>query len=380
MKYLIVIFLCIARLSLLGHLPSPIYSIEANTGKIIPIYPNFPKINLRGDLALSVGFSSDSSSWGKYYNYPTVGTTLRASYLGDESIFGYQFSLYPYLNFRLNSKKKPLYIRTGIGLAAFTTQYDPIENPNNQLNGSTFSWCFNISFYQTLVELKNYELRLTAGFFHASNGHLQIPNYGVNAGLIGFEIATKQVNKSRDPLEVRHLKPYWVLELNSGLGLHELAATTQPVGTPKFGIGQINANLGYVWREHLKIKAGVAGRYYNSYFSSLTDSLRDPSFMDASSVSIMLGAEFLFGHIGLDIEEGINVYKPFFKEFYDRYEGRSHSDYVLKSLISSRLGVNYYLFKCNTTRKLNVKLGAHINANYTQADFADMSLGLTYRL
>ncbi len=50
--------------------------------------------------------------------------------------------------------------------------------------------------------------------------------------------------------------------------------------------------------------------------------------------------------------------------------------YKLKSLFPTRLGVKLYLFNTNKIPKNNLYIGANINANYTQADFSELSLGL----
>lgn len=54
--------------------------------------------------------------------------------------------------------------------------------------------------------------------------------------------------------------------------------------------------------------------------------------------------------------------------------------YELKRAISSRLGLNFYLFNTQDAPRQIVFLGIHINGNLGQADFNDISLGYVYSL
>jgi hypothetical protein len=300
---------------LMGQSNQPYFSFEAAAGRIVPNYlKGYPKSSARVDGIASLHLRTNDKKWAPYFNYPDVGVSILGSYLGNSKIFGNQLSVYPYMNFKFNNKPKPFFFKFGMGLAYFDTYFDAVTNPDNLAIGSPFSWHFNASFGQTLAYFEKGELRLTGGYFHSSNGHTQIPNFGLNSALLGLEYLFSGKTKTPERLKIKDAPSYWVAEHRSGLGFHELAATASPVGTPKYGVFTTGFNVGYVHREHIKYKAGVYARYYNSYFNYITNKYGSSTIAEAGNVYFMAGAEFLLGHIGIDIEGGLNLYKPFFKE------------------------------------------------------------------
>lgn len=360
----------------------PLVSVGGYLGHIIPNYRgDYPSLKMRADAAINLGFTSDSTQWGSYYNYPETGVAFQVSSLGNNRALGQQFSLFPYANFRLNKKRKPLFLKFGLGVAAFTKFYNAVSNRGNAAIGSRFNWHFNITLSKTIAIFPMAELRIAGGGYHASNGHIQIPNFGLNTPLIGFELFFRKQQPYVFRVKNTDTKSYWVFELRTGLGVHELAGTAWPMGTPKYGIYSVGINAGYVHREHIKYKLGITNRYYNSFYNYQQAKGYNTSIMQASGLYIMTGTEFLLGHFGLDLEVGFNLYRPFFDEFFFTFEGKTkNADYWLKRVINSRMGLNYYLFSCYKPQRFNVRVGAHINANFGQADYADVSIGVTYRI
>ena len=101
----------------------------------------------------------------------------------------------------------------------------------------------------------------------------------------------------------------------------------------------------------------------------------------------------MLNHIGIDLQIGINLHKPAYKidwrinqgwdntprEISETWMlGEYNTKYKLKQLISTRLGLKYYLIGTINKPKHNVYAGCYINANLGQADFAELSLGYVY--
>lgn len=380
MKYF-VIFLILIRLE--GNSQAFYPAFEIGAGKIIPNYPGHPSSPFNISFGASLYQSSVNKVWGQYFRNPESGLTIRLAYLGNNDVLGNQLSIYPFANFQLTKKSNPLplYLKLGMGLAIFNKPYDSVTNRENQVMGSMFSWHFNATFYKTILKNAENEFRLGLGYYHASNGHIQIPNYGLNAFLLSGEVLfNKSTRTFSEQTKIDSAKSYWVIEQRIGVGIHELAGTTSPVGGPKYGVFTTGFNIGYIPKNHIKWKVGMIGRYYTSFYQYQSDNNQNPSFLDASCIYVMVGSEFYLGHIGLDAELGFILYRPFFREFYDKFISRSERDYFLKNLINNRLGINYYLLNPYSRPKWNIKMGCHINANFGQADFSDMTLGLVYRL
>jgi hypothetical protein len=113
---------------------------------------------------------------------------------------------------------------------------------------------------------------------------------------------------------------------------------------------------------------------------------------------VFVTSELYLGHVGIEVDLGYNIYKPFYEvewklqqgfywDFYNSdgtYEtryvyGELNSKYQLKKSILTRLGLKYYLFNNNEHPKHNLFLGATLNANLGQADFTEFNFGYIYR-
>lgn len=356
------------------------FSIGSSLGRIVPNYlNNYPSSSLRSDVILSVVWKNTKKSWSKYYNTPEVGISSLFSILGNENVFGNQISIYPFVRFRQKNKEKPWHIQYSIGASYFDKPYDSITNIENLAIGSHFTWHFSASLYKTLKIFEKSELRLSGNFIHASNGHIQIPNFGLNSGTIGLELLINSSSQYKDKSTSKD-KPIWMIEQMNSIGIHELAGTYRPIGGEKYHVRSHGLNAAYLHNGHFKIKAGFTYRYYDSYYKYMNKTRTSVNVMDASNVYFMAGTEFLFGHIGIDIEGGLNLYKPFYEEYYFTFDNKGKVDYWSKKLFNTRMGLNYYLIDNTKTPTFNVKVGAHINANFGTADFSSLSLGFVYNL
>ncbi len=81
----------------------------------------------------------------------------------------------------------------------------------------------------------------------------------------------------------------------------------------------------------------------------------------------------------MDAELGLNLFKPFYQEFNNKFEDDSDFEYWLKKTFVTRLGLKRYAINTSKNPKNNLFLGAHINANFGQADFSELSIGYVYR-
>ena len=158
--------------------------------------------------------------------------------------------------------------------------------------------------------------------------------------------------------------------------------------------------IGKVINKTFKFGGGFYARYYQHFYDYIKDeealinsqypNFKDNAFAYSTNYGVFGTAELLLGHLGVELDLGLNLYKPFYKLEWQITQGyRADSGnyvyadldsyYKLKRTISSRLGVKYYLITNNKSPQHNLFLSAHINANLGQADFSEISLGYTYR-
>jgi len=91
---------------------------EYSVGKIVPNYSKlFPTSSAQQALTLSFGkINMDTNSWGKYYRFPETGLSIFASNLGNNKVFGNQFSVLPFIRFKVLNQNKPVYIKLALGV------------------------------------------------------------------------------------------------------------------------------------------------------------------------------------------------------------------------------------------------------------------------
>ena len=365
---------------------------EFMIGKVIPIYDNFPQTDYRKSLFLNIGIlnTDPKNNWVSFYNYPTVGISFSASHLGNSAILKNEFSLIPYIILKTSrNQRKSVDFKLGLGASYFNNPYNADKNPDNLVIGSRFSWAFQLFMYKNLLVTDIVNIKMGFGFLHSSNSHTTLPNYGLNSVMVSLaaqfainrydpDFALKQEKKPIDKTK------HYFLQTRVGLGWHELGGTWAPIGGPDYPVHTFSLSTGILFKQQLKLKLGFNYRFYQSFYDFILKT-QFPGFgenpkSEASNVNIFVGAEFLIGHVGMDVEVGFNIYKPFYEQINYRWEFNEGFKYFRNKYIATRLGLKYYIINTNRLPRHNVFLGSHINANFGKADFMDISMGYIYMI
>lgn len=366
----------------------PYIQPEYFIGKVIPNYADtFPKTGLQHGFSLNIGSqSSDTTGWAKYYNYAETGVMLNYSTFGNNKVFGHSFSINPYVSFPVFNKAKADYhLKIGMGLAYFTTHWDSIDNYANNMISSDFTWEFKLFLYRNLLATDGFNLRMGFGFSHESNGHTVMPNMGINSALLSLsgQFYKRKDNLLETPPRIKgknHSPKKFFIHFREGMGWH---AQNEEEGPKEHRILPVYASsfgAGYIYNNHLKLRAGLTYKFYEQYRTHLSEfdegSLNDNPTLSSSAIVFYVGNEFLMSHVSMDVELGFNLYKP----FYRKQHPSAKIGIELMKLVATRLGVNLYLFNTNKLPKHNFFVGGNINANLGKADFTEFSLGYTYTL
>lgn len=361
---------------------------ELMLGQTVANYNDFPKSDAVKSVFLSIGIKDTRNlRSSQYYNHPTTGVSFSYSNFGNDSILGRAYGIMPFIQFHPWEHRQKLWsLKFGIGGSYFTKSHKNSEQ--NLAIGSSLTWSFQAFLYRELIALKRLNFRLGAGYLHSSNGHTKLPNMGLNSAQVSLSC---QWNSS--PLYSRKKDVYlgtdadldrrYFINVRTGLGVHEYGGKSKPVGGDKGNVYSTALSGGILFKEHLKVRAGFTYRFYEHYYDQIEESA-NPDYIDspswnASNIYFHLGSEFLIGHFGLDIEGGLNLYKPYYKEYYKKHGGSSSEvKYKLKKYFSSRMGLNFYFINTNKMPKNNFFIGANINANFGQADFSEVNFGYTH--
>lgn len=191
-------------------------------------------------------------------------------------------------------------------------------------------------------------------------------------------------------LALNRRKHYFV-QARAGIGWHQLGGTTNPIGGPTYHIHTYTVTGGVILKQQLKLSAGLSYRYYDSFYHYIMNTpnsewATDPAFYrkhpkwNSTNIILFLGGEFLVGHIGLEINEGLNLFKPFYREFNIRWDFNRGSKYWRSRYLATRLGINYYFLNTSRMPRNNFWIGTHINANYNKADFLEVSAGYSFKI
>ncbi len=362
---------------------------EVFVGKLVANYPEFPNSDIRTSMALNIGklHVKPNAHWASYYGHPTTGISFTFSDYANKDVLGKEYSIIPYLLVNFSKKKLPSwYLKIGLGASYFTTHFDEVTNPTNKVIGSDFAWTFQLFLYRTLFTTKNTHTKLGAGFWHSSNGHTTLPNFGYNSVVISLmtQFYTKPIKLDEYQLDRKAIDKtkHFFANARTDLGFHELGGASGPVGGPSKNVYALSLGASMLLKQHLKINTGFSYRYYQHYYEQIKtgrfEGFEARPRWNAANIGFFLGAEFLMGHVGMEVTGGLNIYKPFFEIHYREFAvSEGDTEYWLKQLFSTRMGLNLYLFNTNDLPKHNVFLGAHINANFGQADYTSFSLGYT---
>ena len=379
--------------------------LEYGIGKTSAANVNFPKLNPQQSLLLSVGKTNKNNNleWAKQLNFPKTGLTLSYADLGNSEHLGKAITLVPFIDFNiLNRWTRRLNLKVGLGASYFNVIYDSIANPNNMAISTHFTWAFRSNLYYSILEKDDYNLKLGLGYFHNSNGHVRLPNQGLNTFLVSVYSELKFNKELQNGVKVdsssvtsyRTSQRYYSARV--GIGKKVLSKYS----TDKKDVYAFAASTGKIINKTFKYGYGFYYRFYEDYYDYIKDDeklVRElyPEFKEhpvkyASNIGIFANGELLLSHVGIEFELGFNLYKPAYKIDWQINEEKYVNDvyqlgelnwyYKLKKSISSRLGAKLYAVNTNKAPRHNVFLGAYINANFGQADFTELTLGYVYCL
>jgi len=383
-------------------------SVEMTLGKTFNSNANFPNTKLQKGLFFSFGTShlANNTEWTRRLNQPTTGILIGITDFGNTESIGQAITLMPYLEMRLFPKKTNRWnLLTGYGLSYMNRQFDPVSNPFNKGISTKLNWSFRSLLYYDFLKGTNVDWRFGFGYIHHSNGHTRLPNQGLNSvvGSVMVKIPAGSEIKDTNQSEIREnnlrsIQYYW--SLRAGIGQNVLS----PIFNDKKEVISVALSGGKVINRTFKFGVGLYYIFYEHYHDYIVNNeqlvqdlypyLREHPKLYASNFGISGVAELLMGHVGAEINIGINFYKPFYKidwQLNDGYTifnaqgeeiivlGELDSYYRLKRTVSSRLGLKWYFINTTKRPKNNIYLGAHLNANLGQANFTELSVGYVHR-
>lgn len=353
------------------------------SGSVVPNVQPFPALSFQSGASVSVGKRHAQAPWSKWFNHPSTGFMLTYQTLGNKHVLGNAVSLMPFGEWYAGNTPRTSWIfKVGLGTTRFSTYYEAENNPDNIVVGSRYTWGFHAYLGRAVGRSPEWDWRVYGGFLHGSNGHVQLPNFGINSAVLTLAgrwqqpVSFPAYDFPRQLAERGGRAFVWS---RLGIGVHEYGGTIGPIGGSKKGVYSASLGVGMFWREHLRVRTGFTYQVY-SHFEEQIRIHRYPEFIDnprwkASNIHFFLACEFVMGRIGLDVEGGLNLYKPFFAQWNKDFEGKDGINFTLKKLFPARLGLRAYAIHPAKHPRWNAFAAAHINANFGEADFSALSIG-----
>lgn len=374
-------------------------SIDYTIGKTAAANFNFPEVKPLQGFILNFGTThfDDDASWKKQLNYPKTGFSLSFADLGNCENMGYAISAMPFLELGLFKKHTDrINLRIGFGASYFNKKFDEQINVYNKAISTDFTWSFRSMLFYDFAKYDKFNFKLGLGYYHNSNGHVRLPNQGLNSFLVSLSSEYKSfIEKEILPTsEAFEEKNDYFFTTRVGVGQRVLSLQDNQ----KKEVYAFSAAIGKTYHKTFQFGVGVYYRFYEDYYDYIQNDgvlvqemypeFREKPVWNASNIGLFVTSEMLLSHIGVELQLGVNVYKPFYKVDWKINEGNYEngayqlgeltSYYKLKHTISSRLGLKYYLISTEKLPQNNFYLGAFINANLGQADFSELSLGYVY--
>jgi len=360
---------------------------EIQLGKIVKTNSFFPKRTLQQRYRINFGriHYGDEKSWESFYSYPISGISLSFNVLGNDTVFGKSYTALNYIELRPGRKiANSFSFRIGLGMSYFDTPFDKDNNPLNKAIGSSFAFSFQLIGYYNVYTSEKIVLRVGGGYLHSSNGHTVLPNFGLNSAAVSISAMFLQTSNSFLLTEtpVRHIPDYskhFVIGFRQGVGFHALGGTSGPIGGKIKPVYSTELSVGIIYRQYIKLYAGLTARYYQHYYNYITDNNIEGFYQQAhknsTSTHAFVGVEFLMGHVAIDVQGGLTLYKPFYQTFDEIFQHSKKTDYLLKYFFPTRLGLKLYMKKTQFYPQNNFFIGTNISANFGEADFWEFSLG-----
>ncbi len=314
------------------------------------------------------------------YKFPEIGFSAVYGDFGTKEI-GRAVALYPCWSYDIFRKSPVGFVfRFGSGLAWANSSYNRLNSNKNMLLGSKLlnvtSMLLNIRFNI----LHNLILNFGYSRFHFSNGHTQVPNYGLNDHCLNVGLKYK-INRTE--IKINEIKPDSLSPLKfifrPGIGFHEYAQTKMPIGGPTSTVFNSALLASYLLNKVHCVNIGLGATYYNGYYDymRLNDYFTDEEIKKSFVFSAIAGHKYIISHFAWVTDIEYKFYNPLaeFTTFVVRISVNK-SDYF-RYHFTFNTGFEYYIHKYNTVKN-NLFVGMYIKTTGERADYIYSSLGFCF--
>lgn len=340
-----------------SHLNDAHLKADYHYGFLLPEYPFLNYLTNDGVKAFDIELTKDLTGkklWERVYNYPSVGIAGYYGSLGNDTVFGKVFSLYPFVRFPLFERKKILFSsQIGIGLAYSLNKFDIENNYYNIAVASHFNIWFQAKLDFTYRVNDKFNFSLGTTFGHFSNANLEEPNLGLNFWTVysGIDYYLRKKTE-RITCKIPDFKKKTEFAVIIAGGRKQTRRFAEQSYFAASVSGEYKRVFGY--------KFAAGGGVDIFYDASIPDEMRLAGIAEVKNIyklksGFHISQEFIVGKLSIIIQEGVYLgYKDYLYKhtMYNRgilrYKFSKHffTDIAMKSNLNildvAEIGLGYY--------------------------------------
>lgn len=367
------------------------------------------------------------------WNNASIGVGVSYLNLGNEAKLGSAFTAYGYMNQPFyNGKHFRIGLRPTVGLAAVTKRYSNTYEGTHKYQdheganwsiGSILNAYLALDLYMDFPIKDGFEITLSGGWHHISNGSMMHPNAGYN--IFGGEIGLRykdigrwtkdngQETKDEAPKPDVPRKLYdgvdkkWAVEISATGGAKQNYYGDNRNGQKFFGVASLKAAAYWVPLSIFRIGGGVDA-FYDGYYACVSEDyanlpgnegatvtyfgktyLKESNVKNCFRVGISIQPEFIIGNLTAGIHVGFYVFDPVKNlEPYKKAETADQNGKPLKRGVfygyDFSKASNYqdgwcymqFVLKYHVLDHLFVQLG--LKTHGVRAEFIDAGIGVAF--
>lgn len=334
----ILIFTLLIHISGKAQRNNLFFDLTGGSGRLVPHHPELR--HLAGSVAffnLRLGLKTlGQKEWQRVYDYPEIGIGLSRNYLTSKSL-GNPIAIYSFMNLPLfPSSKFKINLGMHLGLAWGFNHWSE-QNQENIAIGSYCSAYAALNLNTTVRIRENFDLLLSAGVYHYSNGNLNKPNKGIN--LLGAETGLRySLPKTGTELNTEPIAP--IVKSSSVMAFGAWASKKEATHSSRYSAGTLSAGYYHTINHKSRISAGIDLFYDEGvlYYTQKENKLKN-----VLASGLFGGHEVTFSKLSIVTQIGIYIRNPNSNDpfYYERIGLR----YVLAKGIIPSISIKAHEFK-----------------------------------
>ena len=313
--FLLLIFNLLASFSSNAQQNNLFFDFAGGGGRL---YPHHPEMRL---FAGPVSFfnarlglkTRGQKEWHRVYNYPEIGIGLSHDYLTSKSL-GNPTAVYSFMNLPLlTDSKLKLNLGTHIGFAWGFNPYNEQDKINIAISSKCSAY-FSLNLNASIKIGRNFDILVSAGGYHYSNGNIRKPNKGIN--MLGAETGLRySFLKSDTELNKEPVEP--IVKSSSVMVFTSWSVKYEATYSRQYSAGTFSTGFYHTISHKSRLSTGIDLFYDEGtlYFTQKENLLKN-----TLAVGLFGGHELTFNRLSIVAQLGIYLQNPCPKDpfYYER--------------------------------------------------------------